>query len=198
MWLITTFPSCNYNIENYPAVKKHLLSYGIHRLEQSGKKYIIEGKEIKSRKKTNNKWFETQDSINYWDDFNKQKIIYPETTQGAYFVLDNNNYYIDKTCFMMTGEHLKYLLGTLSSALFEYAYKNIFTSIELGKSGYQYNKYSLLKLPIYYPTKNEEQTVEEIIDKIVLSKSSDYTKKLDDYIFSIYGITEKEKEERNI
>lgn len=96
---------------------------------------------------------------------------------------------------MMTGEHLKYLLGTLSSVLFEYAYKNIFTSIELGKSGYQYNKYSLLKLPIYYPTIDEEQNIEEIIDKIILDKSSDYTKKLDDYIFSIYGINEKEKEE---
>ena len=89
---------------------------------------------------------------------------------------------------------MKYLFGTLSSALFEYAYKNIFTSIELGKSGYQYNKYSLLKLPIYYPTKNEERNVEEIVNKIILNQNPNYIKKLDDYIFSIYDINEKEKE----
>ena len=174
----------------YPSVYNYLVSTEEKLSESRSKK----SKGLYQRDDKGDFWWELR-SCNYMDDFNKQKIIYPETTQGAYFVLDNNNYYIDKTCFMMTGEHLKYLLGTLSSALFEYAYKNIFTSIELGKSGYQYNKYSLLKLPIYYPTKNEEQTVEEIIDKIVLSKSSDYTKKLDDYIFSIYGITEKEKEE---
>uniref|UniRef100_UPI003FD8BFA8 hypothetical protein n=1 Tax=Alistipes putredinis TaxID=28117 RepID=UPI003FD8BFA8 len=71
LWLIATFPSRHYNIEEFPAVKAHLLSFGKERLEQTGKKYIINGEEIKARKKTSNKWFETQDSISYWDDFNR-------------------------------------------------------------------------------------------------------------------------------
>ena len=66
LWLIATFPSRHYNIEEFPAVKAHLLSFGKERLEQTGKKYIINGEEIKARKKTSNKWFETQDSISYW------------------------------------------------------------------------------------------------------------------------------------
>ena len=66
LWLIATFPSKKYDIENYPAVKKYLLSFGIERLEQTGKTHIINGEKIKARKKTNNKWFETQDSIAYW------------------------------------------------------------------------------------------------------------------------------------
>ena len=36
LWLITTFPSKKYDIDNFPGVKKHLLSFGIHRLEQTG------------------------------------------------------------------------------------------------------------------------------------------------------------------
>ena len=71
LWLIATFPSRHYNIEEFPAVKAHLLSFGKERLEQTGKKYILNGEEIKARKKTSNKWFETQDSISYWDDFNR-------------------------------------------------------------------------------------------------------------------------------
>ena len=35
------------------------MSFGYDRLKQSG--------DVGSRKKTNNKWFETQDSINYWE-----------------------------------------------------------------------------------------------------------------------------------
>ena len=63
LYLIATFPSRHYDIEMYPAVKKHLLSFGMERLEQTGKTHIVNGEKIKSRKKTNKKWFETQDSI---------------------------------------------------------------------------------------------------------------------------------------
>ncbi len=66
LYIIATFPSKQYNIEDYPAIKNHFLSYGIKRMEQTGNKYVVNGELISARKKTNNKWFETQDSINYW------------------------------------------------------------------------------------------------------------------------------------
>lgn len=69
LYIIATFPAKHYDIDDYPAIKEHLLSYGIERLEQTGKEYVINGETIKARKKTNNQWFETQDSISYWDRF---------------------------------------------------------------------------------------------------------------------------------
>ena len=65
-YIVATFPSRQYDIDDYPALKTFLLSFGIERLEQTGKEYIIDGERVKARKKTNNKWFEAQDSINYW------------------------------------------------------------------------------------------------------------------------------------
>ncbi len=74
--MICTFPSKRIDIENYPAVKNWLKSFG-QRLEQTGKSYEDStGRLIKCRKKTNNKWFETQDSIGYWEEFNRQKIVW--------------------------------------------------------------------------------------------------------------------------
>ncbi len=73
LYLITTFPSLKIDIEEFLAVKTHLLSFGYDRLKQTG--------DIGSRKKTNNKWFETQDSIGYWDPTYRQKKF-------------NNGYYI--------------------------------------------------------------------------------------------------------
>ena len=148
LWLIATFPSRHYDIEKYPTVKNYLLSFGKERLEQTGKVHVINGERIKARKKTNNKWFETQDSISYWEDFSKPKVVYPETTLGAYFALDKDGYFIDKTGFILISKDAEYLQKTLSSKLFEYAYKKIFSSIELGANGYQYNKHALMKLPI--------------------------------------------------
>ncbi len=44
------------------------MSFGYDRLKQTG--------DTGARKKTNNQWFETQDSISYWEDFYKQKIVW--------------------------------------------------------------------------------------------------------------------------
>ena len=177
LWLIATFPSRHYNIDEYPAVKDYLLSFGIERLEQTGKTHTINGEKIKSRKKTNNKWFETQDSISYWDDFRRPKVIYPETTQGAYFAFDESGFYIDKTCFMLISNNSEYLQLTLSSKLFAYSYKNIFSSVELGEHGYQYNKHALIKVPIKIPNA-----------KIKLSLNNN----LDEQIYELYHLDEEE------
>ena len=158
------------DIEDYPAVKTHLLSFGKERLEQTGKEYVVNGEKIKARKKTTNKWFETQDTIAYMDDFLKQKIVYPETTQGAYFAFDADGVFIDKTCFMMITEFPKYLQSTLSSKLFEFAYKRIFSSVELGGHAYQYNKHALIKLPVILPKTDKVLSDEEICTIYNLSR----------------------------
>lgn len=57
LYLIATFPSKHYDINDYQSVKHYLLSYGNGHgqelLEQTGATHIIDGKPIKSRKKTN-------------------------------------------------------------------------------------------------------------------------------------------------
>jgi tRNA1(Val) A37 N6-methylase TrmN6 len=58
-YIIATFPSRKYDIDEYPAIRDYLLDFGKKRLEQSGKPG--------ARKKTTHKWFETQDPIAYWD-----------------------------------------------------------------------------------------------------------------------------------
>lgn len=85
-YIIATFPSRQYNIDNYQALRDYLLSFGKERLEQTGKEYSIKGEKVKARKKTNNKWFETQDSISYWEDFHNHKQI---ATQSGKFSANN-------------------------------------------------------------------------------------------------------------
>ncbi|MDR2266967.1 MAG: Eco57I restriction-modification methylase domain-containing protein, partial [Christensenellaceae bacterium] len=96
LYLIGLFHIRHYNIDDYPAIKQHLLDFGYEKLKQTGDKG--------ARFKTYYKWFELQTNIAYLDNFKKKKIIYPETTQSAYFVVDNDVFFVDKTCFIMTGE----------------------------------------------------------------------------------------------
>ena len=107
LYLITTFPSLKINIDQYPAVKQHLMDFGYDRLKQTG--------ETGSRKKTNNQWFETQDSISYWEDFYKQKIIWKIIGNQMAFSIDSNEYVVNNACYILTGSYLEYLLSVLNS-----------------------------------------------------------------------------------
>ena len=62
----------------------------------------------------------------------------------------------------MITEYPLYLQSILSSRLYEFAYKRIFSSIELGQSGYQYNKHALIKLPVIPPTIDAKYNDNEI------------------------------------
>ena len=117
-YIITTFPAMHYDINDFPAIKKYLLSFDKRRLEQSGIKKIDGVNGFNARKRSNNKWFETQDNINYWRDFYKQKIIWGEISDRTKFCLDcNGEYFCEATTFIMTGPSLKFLLCYLNSSL---------------------------------------------------------------------------------
>ncbi|EAK8096440.1 class I SAM-dependent DNA methyltransferase [Campylobacter jejuni] len=186
LWVIGTFPSLKIDIEQYPALKQYLSQF-LPRIEQSGEKGC--------RKKTSNKWFETQDNIAYYEEFEKEKIVYPETTQGAYFVYDNKGIFLEKTAFFIVCENLKYLLGLLSSNLITYYYKNFSQGCKLGTKGYQYNKHALENLPI--PKINSKN--QNIVDEILKAKEQDKNantqeleNKINSLVYKLYNLTEEE------
>ncbi len=125
LYLIATFPSRHYDIELYPAVMKFLQTFGIEKLEQTGKSYIVEEVKIKARKRTNNKWFETQDSISYWDDFNKPKAMWKIIGSNICFSFDFNSMYCNNAVNIITGDpdHLLQFVGLMNSKLFEWYLK---------------------------------------------------------------------------
>ena len=135
LWLIATFPSLHYDIEEFPAVKAHLLSFGKERLEQTGKKYLINGEEIKARKKTSNKWFETQDSISYWEDFNKPKIVWNRIASIKQFALVDCGIYIQDSMHFIIGSNLNYLCSILNSKLIQWLLSLIIGEAAGGNAG---------------------------------------------------------------
>ena len=188
LWLIATFPSRHYDIEMYPAVKAHLLSFGKERLEQTGKKYIINGEEIKARKKTNNKWFETQDSISYWDDFFKPKVMWKIIGCNINFSFDDGTMICNNAVDIMTGQRNQLLqfLGLMNSKLFDW-YLKLTTEAEVQGGGIQLYVTTLektlvkLDFPLY---------LSEIINQRVNGIVTDT--EVDNTIFESYKLTQEE------
>lgn len=154
LYLIATFPSKHYDIEEYPAVKEYLLTFGMERLEQTGKEYKKNGEKIKARKKTNNKWFETQDSISYWDDFNKPKIVWARLMRLSksdlnafprFCSVPEGFYVVDSLCFF-SGSDIEILVQELNSEFASYYFFNSVATLDNG--GFQMRQQYVEEIPL--------------------------------------------------
>lgn len=195
LWIIVTFPALKIDIDKYPTIREYLESFG-KRLEQTGESYIdSEGNKISSRKKTGNKWFETQDQIAYYEEFEKPKIIYPNMTKYLPFVYDEEGFYTNQKCFIMTGNHLKYLVAILNSKLFKFSFKDSFPEL-LGNT-YELSKVFFEQIPIKQVTEEIESEFNLIVDQILENKqqnidTSDLEKQIDEMVYKLYDLTPEE------
>ena len=219
LWIIATFPARKYDIEKYPAVKQYLLSFAeedlreagydwvadnylsdfcFQKLAQTGQYVVIQGKRIrlsskdeKSRKRTSNKWFETQDSISYWDDFSQPKIVYPNMTKFLPFVFDDNGYLTNQKCFIITGKNIAFLAAFLNSSLFKYCFKNNFP--QLLDETRELSKVFFEKISILEVSDGIEKQFCKIVKDIQLEYADDKAVKIDQIIFDLYNLTDEEK-----
>lgn len=193
-YIIATFPSRHYDIEQYPAVKRHLLSFGKERLEQTGKTYTINGEKIKSRKKTNNKWFETQDSISYWEDFYQQKIVWGEISDRSKFAFDFSGAFVpEATTFLMVGRHLPYLLCILNSPLSEWFFSKVGTTTGVGTV--RWKKFTIQELIIPKVSPQDEAFFLQQINDYIVQKTDlkEFAYSVNKYLYSIVGLSNEEE-----
>ncbi|MFB1290096.1 Eco57I restriction-modification methylase domain-containing protein [Helicobacter pylori] len=140
----------------------------------------------------------------YLEDFEKEKIVYPETSQGAYFIYENSGIFLEKTAFMIVSDayNLKLLTALLNSKLITFYFKNFCGGCILGKSGYQYNKHALEKIPIPQITEKNQELAHKITDgakQILALKEKDpkantqkLEKEIDALVYQLYNLTDEE------
>ncbi|KPA09838.1 type IIS restriction endonuclease [Candidatus Magnetomorum sp. HK-1] len=191
LWLIATFPTLNLKIENYPAIKKYLESF-VKRIEQTG--------EAGSRKKTNNKWFETQDQIGNYQEFEIEKIIYSEIVYDSAFYYDKQKIYPDATVFTMTGESLKYLTALLNSNLITYVFKSFYAGGDLRGNTFRYKKVFLANLPVPKIPVIKQLPFEILVDCILFAKEKNmnieantFESVIDGMVYDLYFEAEMKK-----
>ncbi|GAA7247595.1 class I SAM-dependent DNA methyltransferase [Helicobacter pylori] len=179
---------------HYPIIYSHLLSHKDKLLkrnkDETGKRY---------------EWYCLQRwAANYYQDFEKEKIVYPETSQGAYFIYENSGIFLEKTAFMIVSDayNLKLLTALLNSKLITFYFKNFCGGCILGKSGYQYNKHALEKIPIPKITPQNQELADKITDgaeAILEAKEKDpkantqeLEKEIDSLVYQLYHLTDEE------
>ncbi|WP_187876016.1 class I SAM-dependent DNA methyltransferase [Helicobacter pylori] len=179
------------DIEKYPTLKAHLdAHYDIiaTRCDQGDTPYHLR-------------------NCAYLEDFEKEKIVYSEIVQEPRFYLDNGEcelgfFYAEATSFILTGEHLRYLLGMLHSKLITFAFKTFYAGGGLGESGYRYKKAFIERLPIPQITEKNQELADKITDcteRILKSKEEDpkantqrLEQEIDALVYQLYNLTDEE------
>ncbi len=179
------------DIEKYPATKAHLDAHWdtiATRSDQGDTPYHLR-------------------NCAYLEDFEKEKIVYGEIVQEPRFYLDNGEcelgyFYAEATSFILTGEHLRYLLGMLHSKLITFAFKTFYAGGGLGESGYRYKKAFIERLPIPKITPQNQELAHKITDgaKAILeakekdpkANTQELEKEIDALVYQLYNLTDEE------
>jgi hypothetical protein len=106
-------------IDKYPDILEHLKQY------QPG---------LQKRWDKGNYWWELR-ACDYYEKFQKPKIIYPDIATNCRFYLDKEGFYSSNTTYFIPSEDL-YLLGILNSRLAQFYFSQVCAGLEGGNSVY--------------------------------------------------------------
>jgi hypothetical protein len=183
--------------KSYPEITNHLSTY-----------------EEKARKRTDQGdfWWELR-ACDYYNEFEKNKIIYSEIATKGQFTIDSNNFYLDMTGFFL-GSESKYLLGILNSKLMTFVFSNISSEIRGGflRWKFQYMKPLPIRVIDFSKTsdKNIHNKMTTLVDQMldlhkrfaninneaekrILQRQIDATdQQINQLVYELYGLTKEE------
>jgi hypothetical protein len=199
------------NIKQYPAILNHLKQFK-NELIPRPNDWV--GERWEGRKPGAYEWYEVQDTIDYFTEFEKPKIMYPDIAPRGYFTLDTNgSFYCGNTVYFLVTDQ-KFLLGILDSKLITFYYSKVAALI---RGGYlRFFTQDIAKLPIYTPDfdKPDDKArhdrmvalVNEMLElhkhlshaktdqekRIITQEIESTDRQIDSLVYGLYGLTADE------
>ncbi|MFO7658123.1 MAG: Eco57I restriction-modification methylase domain-containing protein [Bacteroidales bacterium] len=164
----------------YPAICNYLLQFE---------------KKSKARYDKGQYWWELR-ACDYYDEFEKPKIIYPNICKQPEFTFDESKVYTNQKCFIISCSDL-YLLGVLNSKITFYLFKMILPKLrgDFFEPSYLYFK----DFPIALASSDLKEKIISLVRQIMELKKQDnkvdtsqLEVEIDHLIYELYGLTEEE------
>ncbi len=151
-WLI--FTRRGIDIRNYPAVEKFLTRKKEQLMPKPDDWDEKKNGTWKGRKAGSYEWYEIQDNIAYWQEFDKPKIISTKISIRPTFCLDTKGSYLGNTSYFVPVEsHGPFLLSLLNSSVSEFYSRCVFVGKQNGY--YEVQPEALEAFPI--PSASDKQ-----------------------------------------
>lgn len=179
------------DIDGYPAIKQHLSQFR-EQLEPKPKGWT---NKWKGRKEGTYRWYEVQDSIDYYLEFEKPKIMYQEIATYSQFTIDRNQYYSNNKTFIIP-EGTDFLLGVLNSKLTWFFLNQVASKLQGGALAMQTP--AVFACPVVQDTrfaKEIEERVLGILESVDAGderRTQELESQIDELVFELYGLSQEE------
>jgi hypothetical protein len=188
------------DIEKYPAIKRHLIRHR-EQLEPQPKNWKPKGDEKwPGRKAGPYKWFEIQDNIAYFAEFDSPKIVYPDIAKLMRACYDTKGCLGSNTIYFIPTAD-KRIFAILNSRLFDWYARNQFQSLGDPWKGGRLRFFSqyMEKVPIPTATPAQQTQIEKRVEKILALKKenpdadvSALESEIDQLVYKLYDLTDEE------
>jgi hypothetical protein len=178
-WLI--FTRRGININDYPAIKEYLKQWQLDLMPKSS------SKESRGRKPGSYQWYEIQDNVAYYAEFDKPKIVYQRFQVKPCFAYDTNGIFVNDAVWMIVIDDL-YLLGVLNSQSFWQEITRHCTQIQ---NGYQLLRVYLEKAIVPNASESEKEPIIKLVQKCLDAKGvncEEWEKEIDERVAALYGL----------
>ena len=193
------------NINEYPAIENYLKQFK-DKLIPKPKDW--HGKEWHGRKPGSYQWYEIQDTVDYFKEFEKPKIVYPDIAKESRFAYDNQSMLYANTVYFIPINDL-FLLGVLNSKIVFYFFKKFAAVLGDADKGGRLRWFSqdIVKIPI--PKKRDDKIIELVKQSIkayndISQDKSEHEKslikqqidildrKINQIVYKLYDLSEQE------
>ena len=130
----------------------------------------------------------------YMNEFNKQKIIYPNMTKYLPFLLDEEGFVTNQKCFIITGENIGYLTAFFNSNIFKFCFRDSFPELLGGTR--ELSKIFFDKIPIKSISSEDNDYLTELV-RIIEQKrkaglQAEEENLVERYLYKMYDISDTE------
>jgi len=166
------------NIEDYPAIKDHLMRY-----------YT----QLEKRADKGDTPFNLRNCV-YMNDFFEQKIVWGNLCLSAQFAFAEEGYFVNAPSPMIVPGN-KYILAVLNSRLGDWYIRQL--GVTRNGGYFEYKPMFVEQLPVPVIPDRDQIEFVNLVDKVLLEKkdgkdSSATEEEIDKLVYSLYGLTEEE------
>ena len=169
--------------EQYPSVYQHMTSYK----EQLSKRN-------KAETGIRYEWYAMQRwGAQYWEDFNKPKIVWGEISDRSKFAYESRGEYMtEATTFLMVGTHLPYLFCILNSPLSEWFFSKVGTTTGVGTV--RWKKFTIQELLIPRISESEEHVFSSLVQRLIAREVSinKFSCEVNSLVYALVGLSSSE------
>lgn len=185
--LYVIFTRRGVDIDKYPAIKQYLEQF---RKDLEPKK---SAKQKRGRKSGAYKWYEIQDNIAYYEEFEQPKVVYPDIAKSTKFTWDESSAFLGNTAYIMPTKE-KWLVGLLNTTVTWWLYLHISSTIRGGFVRFiaQY----MAQLPVAFASNAQKDVITNKAERILFDPKNPQVnhleQEIDARVAHLYNLTEEE------